>query len=153
MRLLDQESIENIATGAAFFGAGGGGNPFLGKLMALEAINKNGPVKLLDVSEIRDDDYFCPAAIMGAPAVMMEKIPKGDEFERVFKMLSQYTGHQFVGTFPMEAGGVNSMVPIALRRLWGFRCGLRRHGARVSGIADGDVLSWRRGGDANGHYR
>lgn len=82
--------------------------------MALEAIKKNGPVKLLDVSEIRDDDYFCPAAIMGAPAVMMEKIPKGDEFERVFKMLSQYTGHQFVGTFPMEAGGVNSMVPIAL---------------------------------------
>ena len=93
MRLLDQESIENIATGAAFFGAGGGGNPFLGKLMALDAIKKNGPVKLLDVSEIRDDDYFCPAAIMGAPAVMMEKIPKGDEFERVFKMLSQYTGH------------------------------------------------------------
>ena len=43
--------------------------------MALEAIKKNGPVKLLDVSEIRDDDYFCPAAIMGAPAVMMEKIP------------------------------------------------------------------------------
>ena len=114
MRLLDQESIENIATGAAFFGAGGGGNPFLGKLMALDAIKKHGPVKLLDVSEINDDDYFCPAAIMGAPAVMMEKIPKGDEFERVFKMLSQYTGHEFVGTFPMEAGGVNSMVPIAL---------------------------------------
>lgn len=28
-------------------------------------------------------------------------------------MLSQYTGLEFVGTFPMEAGGVNSMVPIA----------------------------------------
>ncbi len=91
---------------------------------------------------------------MGAPAVMMEKIPKGDEFERVFKMLSQYTGHQFVGTFPMEAGGVNSMVPIALAASLGIPLvDCDGMGARVSGVADGDVLPRRRGGDTNGHHR
>lgn len=114
MRYLGKEEIENIAIGAAFFGAGGGGNPFIGKLMALQAVDKFGPIKLLSVDEVEPDDWYCPVAIMGAPAVMMEKIPNGDEFTRVMEKLQKYTGHKFVGTFPMEAGGVNSMVPMAL---------------------------------------
>lgn len=114
MRLLGKEEIENIAVGASFFGAGGGGNPYLGKLMAMQAVDQFGPVQLVAPDEIKDEDWFCPVAIMGAPAVMMEKFPKGDEFVRVVDKLESYTGHKFTGTFPMEAGGVNSMVPLAL---------------------------------------
>ena len=47
MRYLDAEAIENIATGAAFLGTGGGGDPYIGKMMALSAIEENGPVKLV----------------------------------------------------------------------------------------------------------
>ena len=30
MRYLDKDAIEDIALGASFFGAGGGGNPYMG---------------------------------------------------------------------------------------------------------------------------
>lgn len=66
MRYLDEQAIENIAIGAAFLGTGGGGDPYIGKMMALTAIKKHGPIKLLSPEEIADDDYFIPAAMMGA---------------------------------------------------------------------------------------
>lgn len=114
MRYLDKENIENIATGASLFGAGGGGDPYVGKMMAISAIEKNGPVKLLSVDEINDEDMYMPAASMGAPLVMTEKFPKGDEFTRAFNRLGKYLGKSIAGTFPMEAGGVNSMIPIVV---------------------------------------
>lgn len=112
MRYLDKENIENIAIGASLLGAGGGGDPYIGKMMALSAIEKFGPVKLLSVDEINDEDMYMPAASMGAPLVMTEKFPKGDEFTRAFNRLGNYLGKKIAGTFPMEAGGVNSMIPI-----------------------------------------
>ncbi|MFZ4201643.1 DUF917 domain-containing protein [Lysinibacillus sp. NPDC056220] len=115
MRYLDQAAIEHIAIGAAFLGTGGGGDPYIGKLMALSAIEKNGPVRLYSVKEIEDEDFFIPAAMMGAPSVLVEKFPRGDEFVKVFQKLAQYLGKdKIAGTYPMEAGGVNSMIPIVV---------------------------------------
>jgi DUF917 family protein len=114
MRYLDEEAIEDIAVGAAFLGTGGGGDPYIGKMMALSAIKKYGPVQLLTTEEIEEDDFFIPAAMMGAPSVLIEKFPKGDEFTRVFQKLGRYLGREVKGTFPMEAGGVNSMIPIVV---------------------------------------
>ncbi|EFR85715.1 conserved hypothetical protein, partial [Listeria monocytogenes FSL F2-208] len=51
MRYLDEQAIENIAIGAAFLGTGGGGDPYIGKMMALTAIKKHGPIKLLSPEE------------------------------------------------------------------------------------------------------
>ncbi|MGE8000063.1 DUF917 domain-containing protein [Lysinibacillus sp. NPDC093190] len=115
MRYLDKEAIEHIAIGAAFLGTGGGGDPYIGKMMALSAIEKNGPVKLYSVDEIEDEDFFIPAAMMGAPSVLVEKFPRGDEFVKVFQKLAKYIGKEKItGTYPMEAGGVNSMIPIVV---------------------------------------
>lgn len=121
MRYLDAEAIENIAVGAAFLGTGGGGDPYIGKMMALSAIEKNGPVQLLSPEEVEDDDFFIPAAMMGAPSVMIEKFPNGNEFVRVFEKLGKYLGKETIrGTFPMEAGGVNSMIPIVVAAQMGI---------------------------------
>ena len=115
MRYLDKASIENIAIGAAFLGTGGGGDPYIGKLMAISAVEKNGPVKLYSVDEIGDEDFFIPAALMGAPSVSSEKFPNGSEFVKVFQKLARYLGEdKIAGTYPMEAGGVNSMIPIVV---------------------------------------
>lgn len=114
MRYLTAENIEKIAIGASLLGAGGGGDPYVGKMMALSAVSQYGPIKLLAVDEIDDDAVYMPAASMGAPLVMTEKFPKGDEFTRAFKRLGQYMGTTIAGTFPMEAGGVNSMVPMVV---------------------------------------
>ncbi len=114
MRKLDAKAIEHIALGAALLGTGGGGDPYLGKLMALQAIEKYGPVTLLEPDEVPDDALIVPTAMMGAPVVLVEKIPNGQEFVRVFEGLERFLGKKIFATIPIEAGGVNSMIPIAV---------------------------------------
>lgn len=112
MHKIDAEAIENIAVGAALLGTGGGGDPYIGKMMALSAINEYGPAHLVSPDEVDENAMYAPAAMMGAPSVLVEKFPKGDEFVRVFQKLEKYLGKEIKGVFPMEAGGVNSMIPI-----------------------------------------
>lgn len=42
------EKIKSLAIGASILGAGGGGDPFVGMMMAIRAIEENGEVELLD---------------------------------------------------------------------------------------------------------
>lgn len=90
MRTLTKKNVEDIATGAAVLGTGGGGDPHVGKLMAQQAIERNGPVELLDPHEVPEDALVVPAAIMGAPTAMLEKIPRGDETVEAFQALERY---------------------------------------------------------------
>ena len=43
MRKIGIPEIEDIATGAALLGAGGGGDPYVGKLVAIGAVQECGP--------------------------------------------------------------------------------------------------------------
>ena len=54
-------------------GAGGGGDPYVGKLVAMGAVKECGPVTLLDPEEVPDDALLVPIAMMGAPTVLGEK--------------------------------------------------------------------------------
>ena len=92
MRLLDEENIGDIAVGAAVLGSGGGSDPYIGLLMAREAIRQYGPVELYTLEELDDDDLIVPTAGMGAPTVIVEKLPNGDDLIRAFHTLGKYTG-------------------------------------------------------------
>lgn len=114
MRILDSQAIEDIAIGAAVLGTGGGGDPYVGKLMALQAVEEFGPIQLLDADEVPDDALVVPSAMMGAPTVLVEKIPNGQEVLGAFDSLKNYMGREVFATMPIEAGGINSMIPLAL---------------------------------------
>src|SRR5262249_7234537 len=114
MRTIDVEQVEDIALGAAVLGTGGGGDPYIGKLMAIQAIRQHGPVQLLTLDEIGDDDLAAPIAMMGAPTVMVEKMPGGEESIQAFKALQSFLGKPIKYTYSIEAGGINSTVPIGL---------------------------------------
>ena len=120
MRYLHIEDIEFLAVGAAVLGAGGGGDPYLGKLMAIQAIKDKGPVQLLDVSELEDDDWVIPTAMMGAPSVLLEKLPNGREPENAFTITQEVLGHKARATMPIEAGGINSTIPSMWPPGWVF---------------------------------
>lgn len=111
---LSEKEIEQIALGASLLGTGGGGDPHVGKLMALQAVKKHGPVEMIKVEDVPDDALVVPAAMMGAPTVLVEKIPNGNEFIKAFEELGNFLGKKVFATFPIEAGGVNSMIPIAV---------------------------------------
>ena len=114
MRLLDEANIEDIARGAAVLGSGGGSNPYIGMLTAREAIRRYGPVELVTLDELDDEDLVVPAAGMGAPVVGVEKLPAGDDLARAFEALGKYIGRRPRATMSIEAGGMNSIRPIYL---------------------------------------
>lgn len=114
MRKLNIQSLEDIALGASLLGTGGGGDPYIGKLMAIQAIKKYGEVTLIDVDDVPDDALIVPTAMMGAPSVLVEKVANGSEFKRAFEALEKYYGKKIYATMPIEAGGVNSMIPFAV---------------------------------------
>lgn len=113
MRTIGIKEVEDIALGAALLGAGGGGDPYVGKLVAVGAIKECGPVTLLDPMEVPDDALVVPIAMMGAPTVLGEKGIGGKEYQTLYNMVSRFFGKKIYAFMPIEAGGVNSMLPIA----------------------------------------
>jgi hypothetical protein len=120
MRLIDEPELEHVALGAAVLGTGGGGDPYVGKLLAQQAIREHGPVQLVGVDELADDDLVVPSAMMGAPTVMVEKIPHGEESVRAFRALQDYLGKPITHTTSIEAGGLNSTIPFVVAAAMGI---------------------------------
>jgi DUF917 family protein len=114
MTLLDHKALEEIALGATVLGTGGGGDPTLGKLMAQQAVAQHGPVQLLPLDEVPNEEWIIPTAMMGAPTVLVEKIPSGTEVLEAFRMLERRLQCRALATLSIEAGGVNSMIPMVV---------------------------------------
>src|SRR6266542_4511850 len=103
-RLLDSDALRAMARGCAILGAGGGGDPYLGLLQALQASEKFGPVTLVDVDELPDDALIMPCGGIGAPTVSIEKIENGDEGERLRDHLEYLTGRRVAALMAGEIG-------------------------------------------------
>jgi DUF917 family protein len=114
MTHLDHDALEEIALGATVLGTGGGGDPTLGKLMAQQAVARYGPIQLLPLDDVPDEAWIIPTAMMGAPTVLVEKIPGGTEVLDAFRMLERRLQCSALATVSAEAGGVNSMIPMVV---------------------------------------
>src|SRR6516164_5454474 len=119
-RLLDSRSLRALARGCAVLGAGGGGDPYLGLLQALQATEDFGPVSLVDLAELPDDSLIMPCGGIGAPTVSIEKIENGDEGNRLRDQLELLTGRRVAALMAAEIGGSNGILPVA----WAARMGL-----------------------------
>jgi uncharacterized protein len=120
MRQIAEHDLDDLALGAAILGTGGGGDPYIGKLLAQEAIREHGPVTVVDLDEVDDDALVVPVAMMGAPTIMVEKLPSGDEILAAVDALESYLGRPMTHTISAEIGGINSVFPFvvaAKRRL------------------------------------
>ena len=113
MRELTIADIDDIALGSSLLGSGGGGDPYMGRLEAIAAIKKHGPVKLLDVDEVPDEWTVAPICGVGAPSVSLEKGTNGREYGLVRDMMERMLGRKLDAFLLSEAGGMNSMIPIS----------------------------------------
>ncbi len=113
-RLLHVEDIDDIARGAAVIGCGGGGDPYIGALMTRQAMAGMAPITLLDPAEVADDAHVVVIAGIGAPPVIIEKIPNGSESELALRHLERFTGKRADHLMSAEVGGLNSLFPLAL---------------------------------------
>lgn len=113
-RLLDSADIDDIAAGAAVLGCGGGGDPYIGALMTRQSLASGTPVRLVDHADVPDDALVVVIAGIGAPPVLMEKIPNGSESELALRCLEQHLGRRADYLMPAEIGGLNSLAPLQL---------------------------------------
>jgi DUF917 family protein len=112
MREITENDLHDIARGAAILGTGGGGDPYIGRLLALSAVRSHGPVPLVPLAEVPDDAVVLPVAMMGAPTVMVEKLPSAEQVGLAARTLAGYLGKELTHIACAEAGGVNSLIPV-----------------------------------------
>ena len=72
---IDVRALDALAVGCAVLGAGGGGETVTARLALQQAIEQYGPVNLVTLDELADDDLVMPCSIVGAPTVTTEKVP------------------------------------------------------------------------------
>jgi DUF917 family protein len=113
MRLIDETALDDITLGSTVLGSGGGGDPYVGMLLARDAIRRFGAVPLVDLDEVPDDANIVFIAGIGAPGVIIEKLPRAAEYERVLQELERFTGTTYDYVCPAEAGGLNAVTPFA----------------------------------------
>ncbi|MEV5300354.1 DUF917 domain-containing protein [Amycolatopsis methanolica] len=112
MREITIDHLDDIARGAAILGTGGGGDPYIGRLLASSAVRDHGPVELVPLGEVGDDAVVLPVAMMGAPTVMVEKLPSAEQVGLAARTLATYLGKELTHIACAEAGGVNSLIPV-----------------------------------------
>ena len=110
---LSPQDLTDLAQGAAFLGTGGGGDPYMGMLLAKHAIAEFGMPEVIQPEDLGDDDAVFTSAMLGAPTVLVEKIATGDDIDLSINRMAEIIGKKPVAISPVEIGGINSMVPIA----------------------------------------
>lgn len=114
MRTIELGDIDDLALGATLLGTGGGGDPYIAKLMVKQAIETYGPIQVVDPRDLPQDGMVFTSAVIGAPTVILEKIPSGTEFVAAVKAMARYLGAEPVALMAIEAGGMNTLVPLAI---------------------------------------
>jgi DUF917 family protein len=114
MRELDAQQLRDVARGAAILGTGGGGDPYLGTLAALQALEDFGPPRVIEPDEVGDDEIVGMPVMVGAPVAFIEKFSLGPELVSAFNALNRFLDGQMVALMSAEMGGANSIVPLAL---------------------------------------
>ena len=117
---LNLTNLEDLARGTAFLATGGGGDPYIGKLMLKHQLEQGKKVKIISPDEIDDDTFACNVLTMGAPTVFGEKAPNGLTSYAAMKKVEEIIGKKFNAIMPIEAGGVNATLPLVVGALSGL---------------------------------
>ncbi len=114
MKKLSLEDLRDIAIGATFLGAGGGGSPENGLKLVDEIGKVTSEINVVTPDEISDNEYVAMIAGMGSPVALKEK-GFGPEAINAFDGLQKiygWLGVEFKYIMPGETGGFNTITPI-----------------------------------------
>lgn len=117
---IDERSLPALARGCSVLGAGGGGDVHTGLLACLQAVETYGPVPVVDLDALSDEDLVMPCGYIGAPTVSIEKLGSSHEGEWLREGLEELTGRSVAALMAAEIGGSNGLQPIG----WAASLGL-----------------------------
>lgn len=128
LRHFGDEHLEAIAIGAGILGTGGGGNPYLGKVILRHTLAGGQRVPVTPLDELADDAVVVSTGGVGAPVVGIERLGEGTELLRSLRALERYTGRTATHMIAAEIGGGNALGPIRVAAQAGI------------GVVDGDAM-------------
>jgi DUF917 family protein len=110
---LTEGNLGLFARGCGVLGAGGGGDPQIGLILALRAVARSGGVPLIDVDDLPADSLIMPCGYAGAPTVTVEKIWIGDEGARLRAVVERIWDRPVAALMAFEIAGSNGLLPVA----------------------------------------
>lgn len=109
---IDRRALADLATGAAFLGSGGGGDPYYAQLLGEAELARRSSFELVTLDALPDDALVVPCGWVGAPTVSVEKLPSGKEAVAGLKRLEAMIGRRIDAVMPIEIGGANGLAPL-----------------------------------------
>ncbi len=117
---VDKQWLTDFARGAAFLGAGGGGDPYVGRLMLQQEIAADGTPNLVETESVRDEALCVPVATMGAPTVFTERVPNVDATIAAIQEIEKIKRQKVEYIVLAEAGGINATLPLVVAAAMGL---------------------------------
>lgn len=119
-RQLTEQDLNALEVGSAILGTGGGGNPYIGKLRALQTLRRGLSMRLMPLSDLPVDAVVCAVGGIGAPLVSHERIKEGAEGLRCLRALERLLDLKVDAIACEEIGGQNSMEPLITASMAGL---------------------------------
>jgi len=111
---IELAHCRDFARGAAVLGTGGGGDPYIGRLLLEQALARSGPARVISVDDLEDDALVVMVGGIGAPTVAVEKLVGLTEGERALRALEARLGRKVTALISPEIGGLNALYPVAM---------------------------------------
>ncbi|WP_166351306.1 DUF917 domain-containing protein [Phytoactinopolyspora limicola] len=110
---LQADDVGALARGAALVGGGGGGSTRAAALVAERALQRSGPLHVVEAGELAPDAHGAALGLVGSVTVFEEKPLSGAEFTTAVRALERYTGIRLDAVLGFEAAGVNALLAVA----------------------------------------
>lgn len=117
--VLTPEDLDALEIGAGILGTGGGGNPYQGKLLTLQAMKAGYEMKILATDRIAPEALCMSIGGIGAPVVGVERIREGREGLRCLRAMEELIRVPVDAIVCEEIGGANAMSPLVTAALGG----------------------------------
>jgi uncharacterized protein len=112
--IVTTDHLDALEIGAGILGTGGGGNPYLGKLIARRFVEEGARIEIVDPDEVPDDAVVASVGGMGSPTVSIERLRRADESVNALRALERHIGKRVTHLVPSEIGGSNSTTPMVV---------------------------------------
>ncbi len=111
--ILRPGDIDALVYGASFLGSGGGGDPYIGRLILKQEMEARPALPVIDPSAVPDDANIIGVGAVGAPSVLIERLPNIDSLMYALERAERHSGGKIDAIVPIEAGGLNATLPLA----------------------------------------
>ncbi len=119
-RLLTPSDINDLARGAGILGSGGGGNPEMGRLMALNALKMGYTISMIAREDLPDDAFVVDYGGVGSPEVSYERPASLLEGVLVIRAIEERAGKKVTALLIGEAAGSNATEPLLVAAILGI---------------------------------